>query len=215
MAETVQNRVFQEGNYGFKVFPLNSDGTYGTGATIDGLVNVDITFSSTKTNIPADYTIDYLHRESPLKGEGTITFVGIKNADYAKLFANCVDTNNAVIGGRKNQSKKVGVIFFNTTNFKDGSGVEHSVENMISLPNCIFSLPNIQTQTIQEDDTTIRNIELPVNCNPQNFTNEYGDKDRYTWASISKTEATDLGYTWADVTATVYKPNAVFTASQL
>lgn len=205
MAETVQNRVYQEGNYGFKVFPLNSDGTYGTGVAIEGLATVDITFSSTKTNTPADDEIDYLHRESPLKGEGTITLIGLKNADYANFFENCVDTNGAVIGGKKNQSKKVGVIFFNTINYKDGNGDGVSVENMFSLPNCIFSLPNISTQTVQEDDTTIRSFELGVECNPLNYTTSGGTRERFTWSSISSDEA---GTDWATVKQSVYKPDA-------
>ena len=204
MPETVQNWVYQEGNYGLKVFPLNADGTYGTGASVEGLATVDITFTSTKTNTPADDEIDYLHRESPLKGEGTITLIGLKNADYAKFYANCVDTNGAVIGGKKNQSKKVGVIFFNTITYKDSSNNTVSVENMFSLPNCIFSLPNIQTQTVQEDDTTIRSFELGVECNPLNYTATGGAKERFTWSQISAVEA---GENWATVKTAIYKPD--------
>lgn len=205
MSEVIQNRIYEEGNYGFKVFPLNADGTYGTGTAIEGLVSVDITFSSTKTNTPAEDVIDYLHRESPLKGEGTITLVGLKNSDYAKLYSNCVDTNGAVVGGRKNQSKKVGVIFFNTKTYLDENNAPQSKENMISLPNCIFALPNLQTQTIQEDDTTIRNIELSVECNPLNFTTSGGSNDRFTWSMI---DADTAGGAWNTIKTSIYFPDS-------
>lgn len=200
MADNEQTRVFEEGNYGLKVFPMNSDGTYGTGYEIAGTVTVDITFSRTRTNTAADDVVDYLNRTSPEKGEGTITLIGLKKADYEALYANIVDSNGVIVGGKKNQSKRLGVIFYNTKNFAEGSS-----ENMFVLPNCTFELPNLSTQTIQEDDTTTRAFELAVTANAQSFTAN-GVKDRYTWAVVNSVDNSTI---YNSVKGTVYVPNQV------
>jgi len=206
MSDATQTRVYEEGNYGLKVFPLNSDGTYGTGYAVEGTVNVDITFSRTRTNTPADDVVDYLNRTSPEKGEGTITLIGLKLSDYQKLYNNIIDTNGVIVGGRTNQSKRLGVIFYNTKNYEEGSST-----NMFVLPNVTFELPNLSTTTIAEDDTTIRAFELSVTANPMNFTyNSGANKDRYTWAVVNSVDNSTI---WNNVKDTVYVPES--TISQL
>lgn len=197
-------RLYEEGNYGLKVFPLLSDGTYGTGYEVEGTVSVDITFSRTRTNTPADDIVDYLNRTSPETGEGTITLIGLKKADYEHLYANIVDDNGVIVGGKKNQSKRLGVIFYNTKTSTIGSS-----ENMFVLPNCTFELPNLSTTTIAEDDTTIRAFELSVRAVAKNFTTASNAKDRYTWAVVNSVENEDI---YNNVKGTVYVPdNAVLT----
>lgn len=194
-----QNRVFEEGNYGLKVFPLNSDGTYGTGYAVEGTVSVDITFSRTRTNTPADDVTDYLNRTSPEKGEGTLTLVGLKKTDYAAFYNNVVDTDGVIVGGRKNQTKRLGVIFYNTKNYEGGSST-----NMFVLPNVTFELPNLSTTTIAEDDTTIRAFELAITANSVSFETAGGGKDRYTWAVVNSVDNVDI---YDDVKDTIYVPN--------
>lgn len=202
MSDPVRSRLYEEGNYGLKVFPLNSDGTYGTGVSIEGTVTVDITFSRTRTNTPADDIPDYLTRTSPEKGEGTVTIIGLSKAGYQALYNNIVDHNSVLVGGKRNQSKRLGVTFFNTRNDTVGTS-----ENMFFLPNAVFELPNISTQTIQEDDTTIRPFELAITCNPQNFTAYGGGTDRYTWAMLNSVDDTSIYSTVK--TAGTYVPDSV------
>ena len=84
MAEE-KSRIYENGNYGFIVAALNEkDGTYEAAETIEGLINVDITMSQTSSDIAADDITDYATLIGNVTGEGTITFVGLKKADYEK-----------------------------------------------------------------------------------------------------------------------------------
>lgn len=208
MAETTKTKVYQEGNYGCKVFKYNeSADTYGTGVAVKGLVNVNITFTRTVTNTPADDIVDYLTRRSPEKGEGTITFLGLALKDYKALYNEIVDTNNVVVLGQKNMSQKLGIIFYNTENSAEGTS-----ENMVVLPSCQLEMPNLATTTIAEDDTTVRPFELAITCNAKNFTKKTGTTttapDRYTMAIVNSVDNADI---YATVKDTVYVPDTTIT----
>ena len=198
-----KSRLYQEGNYGMKVFALTYDesgnATYGEPQAIQGLVNVDITFSRTRTKTAADDVVDYLNRTSPEKGDGTITLLGLSTADYQKLYNNIVDSKGVVVIGRKAQTKRLGVIFYNTENYEGSSS-----ENMFVLPNVTFEMPNISTQTIAEDDTTIREFALTVQANAQAYMTSDNKKDRYTCAIVNSVDNADIYDTVKD---TVYVPD--------
>lgn len=192
-------RVYEEGVNKLTIFPINSDGTYGTAYSYEGLMTVDIPFSSTKANVAADDNPSYRDRVSPLKGEGTITVVGMKRADYSALYNNITDTNGALVGGRRNQSKRVGVGFYNTID-----GESATAEQYTFLPDVVFSLPNMSHQTIAEDDTTIRPFELAVTVNSVNFTTRGGLSDRYAYASVDSINDASI---YSAVKGTAYVPD--------
>lgn len=192
-------RVYEEGVNKLTIFPINSDGTYGTAYSFEGLMTVDIPFSSTTANIAADDKVNYRDRVSPLRGEGTITVVGMKRADYQALYNNIVDTNGALVGGRRNQSKQVGVGFYNTIN-----GETASAEQYTFLPNVVFSLPTMAHQTIAQDDTTIRSFELSVVANSVNFETTGGTTDRYAYVSVNSIDDEDI---YTAVKGTAYVPD--------
>lgn len=188
MAETQKTRVYQEGNYGMKVFKIDeSTGGYSSqGTAVNGLVTVDITFSRTVTNTPADDVVDYLTRRSPERGEGTITILGLSLKDYKALYNDIVDDNNVLVVGKKRMAQKLGIIFYNHEESAEGSS-----ENMFVLPNCSLEIPNISTATIAEDDTTVRPFELAITCNAKNF-GSGADADRFTYAILNSVDNADI-----------------------
>lgn len=202
-AETTKTKVYQEGNYGVKLFKIQNDGTYGAAYSVAGLTNVDITFSRTVTNTAADDVVDYLTRRSPEKGEGTITFLGLSLKDYKAMYNDIVDSNNVLVVGKKNATAKVGMIFYNHEESAEGTS-----ENMFVFPNVSFELPNISTQTIQEDDTTIRPFEIPVTLNPKNF-GTGATANRYTYAIVNSEDNKDI---YNSVKDTIYIPNQTVSA---
>ena len=199
MATETLSRVYEEGVNKLTIFPINTDGTYGTAYSFEGLMTVDIPFSSTSANIAADDNTSYRDRVSPLRGEGTITVVGMKRADYVALYNNITDHNGALVGGRRNQSKKVGVGFYNTIN-----GETASAEQYTFLPSVVFSLPNMSHQTIAEDNTDTRAFELSVVANSVNFTTYDGKTDRYAYVSINQIDDEDI---YATAKGTAYVPD--------
>ena len=202
MAETDKTRIYEEGNYGFMVQTLKSDGTYeGTPVKIEGLISIDCTMSRTITNTAADDITDYITRVSPETGEGTITFTGLSKDSYKALFNAITDTNGVLVFGKKNNTKKVGVSFFNTQNYAEGSSI-----NKFTLNNVTFSLPNLSTTTIAEDNTTIRSFALSFTANPLNYTDNTGNPDRVTWSLINSVDDSDI---WENVKDTIYVPDSV------
>lgn len=202
MSETAKTRVYEEGNYGLTVFKktdTSGNPTYGEGTTIDGLVSVDITFSSTRTKTSADDIPDYLNRVSPVKGEGTIKLLGFTKKMYEQFFNNIVDTKGVVVLGKKAQTKSVGLIFYNTENYEGGSS-----ENMFVLPNVTMELPNLSTTTLAEDDTTTRDYELTITATAQNYTDESGKRDRYTCAILNSEDNKDI---YATAKGKIYFPD--------
>lgn len=198
MAES--KRIYEEGNYEFQIATLDeSTGTYGEVTTIEGLVNVDVTMSQTTSNIAADNKTDYLTRKSAMKGSGTITFIGLSKEDYQKLYNLYLDKNTVMVFGSDVAPRKVGISFKN----KQGSLTGDSI-NKFTLNNCVFDLPNLSTQTIQEDDTTIRSFALNVNVNPLEFTNQEGNKDRVTFSLINSVDDTAI---WEKVKDLIYVPD--------
>jgi hypothetical protein len=75
---------------------------------------------------------------------------------------------------------------------------------MFVLPNVTFEMPNISTQTVSEDDTTIREFALTVQANAQAYTTSDNKKDRYTCAIVNSVDNADIYDTVKD---TVYVPD--------
>ena len=173
-------RIYEEGNYGFMCAELQDNNTYGEVSKIEGLVSVSLTFSQTTEQKAADDNPSYVTTQSPLKGEGTITFFGMTKQNYIDLYRNVTDSKGALVFGRRGVAKRLGVSFFNTSVSATGKST-----NKITLNNVLFSLPPFNSQTLQEDDTTIREFAIPVTCSAYSFTAEDGTKDTVTWSILN------------------------------
>lgn len=189
MAETVERRLYQEGNKDLKIIPIDfstgAEGTFGTAEPFEGLVSVDITFSRTVSNKAAEDKPDYLRRESQEKGEGTITVVGIPYKQYKTLYNNIVDSNGVIVMGDRNQSKKVGVSFTNTSNYVDETGASVSSENMFFMPSVVFGLPNLVTSTLSEGENAEVDVAIPVTCSARKYTKKGGKDGYYTRVKLN------------------------------
>ncbi len=202
MSETSKKRFYEEGNYDLTIFErtiTDKNPKYGDGKKIDGLVSVELTFSSTRTATAADDVVDYLNRTSPVKADGTIKLIGFTTAMYKEFYNNIVDSKGAVVLGKNQQSKAVGIVFYNTENSENGPS-----ENMFVLPNVVFELPNLSTTTLAEDDTTIRDYSLTVSAKTQVYYDESGKKDRYTCAILNSEDNNDI---YSSVRGTMYIPD--------
>lgn len=197
-----KTRVYEEGNYDFRIAPINAAGDgYDEAVTvISGLMKVDITFSQTETNTAADDKTDYLTRRSPVKGDGTITFAGLTKEAYKLLYNNIVDSNGAIVIGRGGAPKKVGISFKNTCQAAEGSS-----ENMFTINNVTFSVPNVSTQSLAEDDTTIREFALTVKCNPFDYTTSDGKKDKVTYSILNSVDDEAI---YEEVKEKIYIPDS-------
>ena len=199
--ETTSQRVYEEGNYGFMCAELKDDNTYDTVKKIEGLVSVSLTFSQTTEQKAADDNPSYVTTQSPLKGEGTITFFGMTKQNYIDLYRNVTDNNNALVFGRRGVAKRLGVSFFNTAVSATGKST-----NKITLNNVLFSLPPFNSQTLQEDDTTIREFAVPVTCSAFTYTTSEKTKDTVTWSILNSVSDSELFNAYKD---NIYIPDAL------
>ena len=205
MANEVQEIPFiEEGNNGFDTYAYNSDNTFGAAVHIGGMVSLSATITAERVNIPADDDPTYLVREKPVTVDGTATFAKMTVSDYKALYANITDGNNVVVFGRRGMSKQIGFAFNNTRVFKDGT----TAENRICFLNARFSLPPIETQTIEEDSDTVRTFAVPFKANTYNYTHKDGTQDR---AAITMVNSKDNSDIWDKVKDKLYTPDMELT----
>lgn len=190
----------EEGNNGFDVYVLNNDNSYGAGTHISGMISLSATITAESVNIAADDDPTYLTREKPVTIDGTAAFAKMTVADYKALYANITDGNEAVVFGRRGMSKQLGFAFNNTQVFKDGT----TAQNRISFLNARFSLPPIETQTIAEDDDTVRPFSIPFKAYTYNYTRKDGTPDR---AAITMVNSKDNADIWDKVKDKLYIPD--------
>ena len=198
MAEAL--KFYEEGNNGFTVYPINTDGSFGEGAKIKGMISFNGTMSMEITNIAADDDATYLPREKPATAEGTVAFVGLTKADYAKLYNNTTDSNGVTVFGRVGTEKKVAITFNNTRVNEDGT----TSENKHEFLNVTFSIPPITTQTVQEDDNTIRPFEVPFSAQPYNYKTKDNKSDRATYVCVNSADDAEV---WGKVADKLYIPD--------
>ncbi len=202
MAEIEKTEIpfIEEGNKGFDVYSRNSDNTFNTGIHIDGMISLSATITAETSNIAADDDPTYMTREKPITVDGTVTFAKMTVDDYKTLYANITDGNNAVTFGRRGMTKQVGFAFNNTRVFKDGT----TAENRICFLNAMFSLPPIETQTIKEDDNTVRPFAVPFKAYTHNYTRKDGQSDRAAITMINSKDNADI---WDKVADRLYIPD--------
>ena len=193
-------KVYEEGNKNFRVAEYNTvNGTYGKPTKIDGLVNVDITFSRTTDKKAADDIPDYLLRRSPLSGSGTITFIGLTKEQHELLYVNILDDNGVLTFGDTGEPKHVGIMYDDTEGSTSGSSV-----NRMVLYNCVFDDPNLGTQTKADDNTDIRDYTLNVTVTAVQINNK-----SVTYSKLNSIDDKEIFDTTEEA---MYNPNGANTA---
>lgn len=196
-----QNIPFiEEGNKGFDTYPMNSDNTFGTKAHISGMISLSATITAETVNVAADDDPTYITREKPVYVDGTLTLAKISTDDYKALYANVTDGNSAIVFGRRGMAKQIGFAFNNTQVFKDGT----TAENRICFLNARFSLPPIETQTIEEDSDTVRPFAVPFKAYTYNYTRKDGKSDRAAITIVNSKDNSDI---WDKVKDKLYIPD--------
>ena len=200
-ANETQNIPFiEEGNKGFDVYTLNNDNTYAAGVHIGGMVSLSATITAESVNLPADDDPTYYSFEKPITIDGTATFRKMTVADYKAMYANITDGNEVVTFGRRGMAKQVGFAFNNTRVYKDGT----TAEQRICFLNARFSLPPIETQTIEEDSDTVRPFAIPFKAYTYNYTSKDGKSDRAAITMPNSKENADI---WDKVKDKIYIPD--------
>lgn len=180
-------KVYEEGNNGFFIVPLNEDGTYKESELkfIKGLVSLEGTVSQTEDKLPADDEVDYLIRRSPATISGTVTFMGLSDEDYDALYGNIRDKNGVLLFGGTSKAHKVGFVFFNTFHSIDALGAETISTNAFVFNSVTFSLPDISTTTVAEDNTDVRQFELNFTASAYNYKTADGATGRVTYSRVN------------------------------
>lgn len=194
-------RFIEEGNNGFEVFPIIDGKHAEEGTKIKGMVSFSGTISSDITNIAADDDPSYLQREKPPTiSDGTVKFAGLTKEDYKLLYNNTTDSNGVLIFGRRGMAKKVGIAFNNTRVNADGT----TSINRFSILNITFSLPPIETQTVKEDDDTVRAFSVPYKATTYSYTTQDGKPDRALITMVNSEDDKDI---WDEVKNKLYIPD--------
>lgn len=197
--EVTLDKVYEEGVKKLLIFPIDANGDYGSAYELEGLMTVEVPITQTTEDLYADDGI-YRARASLPRGEGTITVVGLKRTDYQALYDNIVDSNGALVFGRTNQSKMVGLGFYNTIN-----GESAVAEQYTFMPKVKFSLPNLSHTTKTDDNTEIRSFEISVVAYSVEFETAGGTKDRYIAAAVNEIDDSTI---YEDVNGTAYVPDS-------
>lgn len=191
-------KIVEKGNFDLFSQVLEEGGTYAEPVKkLSGLMSVTLDSSQETNNISADDQPDYYSSKGPLKLTGTIKMAGIALADYKDIFSVTEDKNQAIIVGGNTEVKKLGLAFKNRSS--DGSF------NMFTLNNCQLKLPPINTVSIDETGTTIREIDIPVEANPYEYTNSEGNPDKVTYSILNSVKNADI---WESVKDKIYIPDS-------
>lgn len=187
-------KVYEEGNNGFFIVPLNEDGTYKDSELkfIKGMVSLEGTVTQTEDKLPADDDVSYLIRRSPVTIDGTVTFMGLSDEDYDALYGNIRDKNDVLLFGSTAQAHKVGFVFFNSFHSIDALGSETVSQNAFVFNSVTFSLPDISTTTVAEDSTDVRQFELSFTANAYNYKAADGSTGRVTYSRINSIKNKDV-----------------------
>jgi len=194
-ANTNISRLYEVGNKKFFAATLNDDGTFGKKEYHEGLMEVEIEFTSETTDIGADDDMTYIRLNSPLIGEGTVKFAVLPFNVYSKFFDVETDRNGAVIIKSSAKSKEVSFGYYTTVG--DGS------ESMFTLYRAVFKLPALSS--VSFDGTQIRDLTLNVNVYPYEYMTADERKDKATYTILNSLLNKDI---WAEVQEEIYKPDA-------
>jgi len=194
-------KIVEKGNFGLIVQKLEENGTYDSVVkSIEGLISVALDSSQELANIAADDLPDYYSSKGPLRLTGTVTLAGVSVADYKDLFSVTEDANEVVVVGGNTEVRKLGLVFKNRAS--NGS------INQFSLNNVKLSLPPLNTATLDEAGTTIREFAIPLEANPYEYTDASGNTARVTYSIINSIKNATI---WESVKDKVYVPDTAIT----
>ena len=188
------SQLYEVGNRKFFAASLNPDGTFGAKEYHEGLMEVELEFSSEVTDISADDEPAFVRLNSPLEGEGSVKFAVLPFNVYAKFFDVTTDKNGAVVIKSSGKGKEVAFGFYSTLG--DGS------EAMFTLYRAIFQLPALSS--VSFDGQTIRDLTLNVKVYPFAVKEGTRVKDRVTYTILNSNMNADI---WEKVQRQIYIPD--------
>ncbi|MCL2555457.1 MAG: hypothetical protein FWE03_00360 [Firmicutes bacterium] len=191
---TNTSQLYEVGNRRFFAASLNPNGTFGTKEYHEGLMEVNIEFTSEVTDLSADDDPSFVRLSSPLMGEGTVKFAVLPFAVYAKFFDVSVDANGAVVIKSTAKTKELAFGFYSSVG--DGS------ESMFTMYRAVFALPALAT--ISFDGTAIRDLTLNVKVYPYRYTAANNQPDTVTYTILNSAMNTAI---WQRVQDIIYVPD--------
>jgi len=189
------SQLYEIGNKKFFAASLNADGTFGAKEYHEGLMEVELEFSSEVTDISADDEPAFVRLNSPLEGEGSVKFAALPFNVYSKFFDVTTDKNGAVVIKSSGRGKEVAFGFYTTLG--DGS------EAMFTLYRAIFQLPALSS--VSFDGQTIRDLSLNVKVYPYAVKEGSRVKDRVTYTILNSNMNADI---WDKVQRQIYVPDS-------
>jgi len=188
------SQLYEIGNKKFFAASKNANGTFGTKQYHEGLMEVELEFTSETTDISADDEPAFVRLNSPLEGEGTVKFVVLPFSVYSKFFDVVTDKKGAVVIKSSGKGKEVAFGFYTTLG--DGS------EAMFTLYRAVFQLPALSS--ISFDGQTIRDLTLNVKVYPYSITAGAQLKDRVTYTILNSNMNADI---WEASQDAIYIPD--------
>ena len=187
------SQLYEIGNRRFFAATPNANGTFGAKEYHEGLMEVNIEFTSEITDLSADDDPSFVRLSSPLMGEGTVKFAMLPFAVYNKFFDVELDGNGAVVIKSAAKTKELAFGFYSSVG--DGS------ESMFTTYRAVFQLPALAS--VSFDGTAIRDLTLNVKVYPF----------RYTSGNITETATYTIlnsnlnSSIWARVQNVIYVPD--------
>ena len=194
------SQLYEIGNRRFFAASINANGTFGAKEYHEGLMEVNIEFTSEITDLSADDDPSFVRLSSPLMGEGTVKFAVLPFAVYSKFFDVEVDANGAVVIKSTAKTKELAFGFYSSVG--DGS------ESMFTMYRAVFQLPALAS--ISFDGTAIRDLTLNVKVYPFRYTAANNQPDTVTYTILNSQLNSGI---WSRVQNAIYVPDMTIPAA--
>lgn len=174
------------GNDRLIVASLNADqnGYEDNAVRVRGLVDISIDFTQETTPYPADDNPEYFAVIGAPSGDGTTTFRGMENKDYARFYPVISGQGKGVHFGADNPVKYFGITFDQKQTV---DGVE-SINRYIFYKCRATNLPSIATETISGSSITPRDILISISVSPVFYDKGNGTKGRVIFSVFNSIE---------------------------
>ena len=187
------SQLYEIGNRRFFAATPNANGTFGAKEYHEGLMEVNIEFTSEITDLSADDDPSFVRLSSPLMGEGTVKFAMLPFAVYSKFFDVELDGNGAVVIKSAAKTKELAFGFYSSVG--DGS------ESMFTMYRAVFQLPALAS--VSFDGTAIRDLTLNVKVYPFRYTSG-NTTETATYTILNSNLNSSI---WARVQNAIYVPD--------